>query len=76
MTDAESAAEGPPGTDPDADGTTPDLYPHIVDRADFDPLFDPAAPIPCDRCGGTMQYTRQCRIVCSNCGYTRDCSDP
>lgn len=66
----------PTGSDPDADGPTPDLYPHIVDRADFDPAFDPAAPIVCELCGSIMHYTTQCRIVCDNCGYARDCSDP
>lgn len=64
------------GSDPDAEGRVPDLYPHIVDRADYDPAFDPDAPIACDVCGAEMRYTRQCRIVCGQCGYTRDCSDP
>jgi hypothetical protein len=64
------------GTDPDADGALPDLYPHIVDRADYDPAYDPDAPILCERCGGRMHYERQCKIVCHTCGYIRDCSDP
>lgn len=29
----------------------------------------------CDICGGGMME-RNCKIVCLNCGYTRDCSDP
>ncbi len=29
----------------------------------------------CDICGSQM-YERQCKIICPNCGYTRDCSDP
>jgi hypothetical protein len=29
----------------------------------------------CWVCGGPTNY-RQCRIVCSICGFTRDCSDP
>lgn len=29
----------------------------------------------CDLCGGRM-YERNCKIVCPNCGYKRDCSDP
>ena len=29
----------------------------------------------CERCGERMQE-RQCKIVCANCGNTRDCSDP
>lgn len=64
------------GSDPDSDGALPDLYPHIVDRADYDPAFDPDAPIICERCGSTMHYARQCKIVCDTCGYVRDCSDP
>lgn len=48
----------------------------IVDRADFDPDYDPARPIECECCGGTMYYTAACKIQCPNCGYKRDCSDP
>ena len=29
----------------------------------------------CDRCGERMEE-RQCKIVCRNCGFHRDCSDP
>jgi ribosomal protein L37E len=29
----------------------------------------------CERCGEQMEE-RQCKIVCRNCGMTRDCSDP
>jgi hypothetical protein len=29
----------------------------------------------CERCGERMDE-RQCKIVCGNCGYVRDCSDP
>jgi hypothetical protein len=46
------------------------------DRVDFDPEFDPDAPIECEVCGGTMHYIAACKILCSNCGYRRDCSDP
>lgn len=48
----------------------------IVDRADFDPHYDPARPIECELCGSTMHYTGACKIQCPNCGYKRDCSDP
>ena len=48
----------------------------IVDRVDFDPRYDPAKPIECECCGGTMYYTAACKIQCPNCGYKRDCSDP
>ena len=46
------------------------------DRVDFDPAYDPTAPIECEVCGGTMRYIAACKILCSNCGYRRDCSDP
>lgn len=29
----------------------------------------------CDRCGGPM-IERHCKLVCTNCGFQRDCSDP
>ena len=29
----------------------------------------------CERCGERMEE-RQCKIICTNCGFTRDCSDP
>ena len=29
----------------------------------------------CDICG-TRMLERKCKIICPNCGYTRDCSDP
>jgi hypothetical protein len=50
--------------------------PRVVDRADFDPLFDPSAPIECEVCGNEMRYTAACKIQCGVCGYKRDCSDP
>ena len=29
----------------------------------------------CDLCGRPMRE-RHCKLVCLNCGYQRDCSDP
>lgn len=29
----------------------------------------------CECCGSVM-YDHNCKIVCPNCGYKRDCSDP
>lgn len=48
----------------------------VVDRADFDPAYDPDAAVPCEVCGGEMAYTAACKLRCPACGYTRDCSDP
>jgi hypothetical protein len=48
----------------------------VADRADYDPDYDPGAPILCDICGAVMEYTGSCKIACRNCGYLRDCGDP
>lgn len=34
-----------------------------------------ARPASCELCGGPV-LERHCRIVCLNCGFQRDCSDP
>lgn len=47
-----------------------------VDRADYDPDYDPSAPVICEVCGGEMFYTAACKLKCPRCGYSRDCSDP
>ena len=31
--------------------------------------------LDCEICGFRM-YERSCKIICRNCGFTRDCSDP
>lgn len=33
------------------------------------------AHMVCDICGGPVEEIH-CKIVCVNCGYQRDCSDP
>jgi hypothetical protein len=33
-------------------------------------------PGRCELCGFPLAVERHCKIVCPNCGYTRDCSDP
>lgn len=49
----------------------------VADKADYDPNYDPNAPIICEICGAHMVYTGACKIKCRNCGKnTRDCSDP
>jgi len=35
----------------------------------------PGAGVPCDLCGAPM-LERHCKLVCTGCGYQRDCSDP
>jgi hypothetical protein len=58
------------------DRMMPPQHRQEIDRADFDPSFDPAAPIVCEVCGSRMRYVAACKILCPNCGYRRDCSDP
>lgn len=48
----------------------------LPDRVDFDPDYDPDAPVFCEVCGGRMYYTAACKLKCPACGYARDCSDP
>jgi hypothetical protein len=33
------------------------------------------ANLRCEICGGAVEEVH-CKIVCLNCGYQRDCSDP
>jgi len=30
----------------------------------------------CELCGFPLRLEHHCKIVCPNCGFTRDCSDP
>jgi hypothetical protein len=39
------------------------------------PAEAPEAEYRCDLCGAPMQEWH-CRIICTFCGYQRDCSDP
>jgi carbonic anhydrase/acetyltransferase-like protein (isoleucine patch superfamily) len=34
-----------------------------------------ASPLRCELCGGPV-LDRHCKVVCLNCGFQRDCSDP
>ena len=61
------AGREPEGRDPEAGA---------VDRADYDPAYDPDSPVHCEVCGAEMFYTASCKLKCPRCGYTRDCSDP
>ena len=52
---------------PSAPASPPDLPPAIPEREE--------RTVACDLCGAPV-LERHCKIVCRNCGYTRDCSDP
>ena len=48
---------------------------HYVDRADQYRSQGIGADAVCELCGGPV-LERHCKILCLNCGYQRDCSDP
>ena len=50
---------------------------HRQDAApgDFQPVYQPADDTYCWLCGGEVSK-RHCKIICRQCGFTRDCSDP
>ena len=71
---AEDGGDGEDEGELEDEGGVPE--PRVVDRADYDPDYDPEAPVICEVCGGLMEYTASCKLMCRNCGYMRDCSDP
>jgi rubrerythrin len=54
---------------------------HPVGRRPLEDVRRPGRPPDirdlqeCEACG-TKMYGLHCKIVCPNCGYKRDCSDP
>jgi ribosomal protein L37E len=48
--------------------------PSTASRSFFTPRQIPTVH-ECELCG-TVMYDHSCKIVCPNCGYKRDCSDP
>lgn len=56
-----------PPPDRPEEGRTPEEH-----REDMTPH---ATHPVCDLCGGPVEE-RHCKIVCLNCGFQRDCSDP
>jgi hypothetical protein len=57
-------------------GTEPLAGPEEEVAVPADQRHSPAAETPrCDLCGGVM-VEHHCKLICLNCGYTRDCSDP
>ena len=51
----------------------------LTNRVNTTPAPKPAPGrddrLDCEICGARM-LERSCKIICRNCGYTRDCSDP
>lgn len=55
----------------DAGGIAPEEPP----RDTGDAAAERPAAWLCDLCGGPM-LERHCRLICVQCGYQRDCTDP
>ena len=47
------------------------------DKGMQDVRFEAREPVreECELCGSEM-YGLHCKLICPNCGYRRDCSDP
>lgn len=65
-----------PDREGDGAGTERRELQGAAERRGPDHAPTPRAAAPrCELCGGPV-LERHCRIVCLNCGYQRDCSDP
>ncbi|MDT8369481.1 MAG: hypothetical protein RQ745_09765 [Longimicrobiales bacterium] len=61
-----------------SEGDPDRLAPRATGRsrdASVPPRTDATPGLTCDLCGGPVRE-RHCKIVCLNCGFQRDCSDP
>jgi 8-oxo-dGTP diphosphatase len=47
----------------------------LTTAANFQPVYQPADDTYCWACDAPVSK-RHCKIICSVCGFTRDCSDP
>lgn len=76
--DAGAAAPPPepePAAGPAPGRVTAPTSPSTAARTSFFTPREIPAEHLCERCG-TIMYDHNCKIVCPNCGYKRDCSDP
>ena len=50
---------------------------HGEEREIQDVRFEARGPVreECELCGSEM-FGLHCKLICTNCGYRRDCSDP
>lgn len=76
MSDGGARERSADGAGPESEAGPGSPEARAVDRADYDPDYDPSAPIYCEVCGEEMYYTGSCKLRCPRCGYTRDCTDP
>jgi hypothetical protein len=63
-----------PGSRDEPGGGTPDDAATAAGQPTERPTAAPGSPL-CDLCGAPMRESH-CKLVCDQCGYTRDCSDP
>jgi hypothetical protein len=67
------------GSDAQGDGAVPGARnqhePPTESGSEDDPGRDSIDQPRCDLCGAPM-HEWHCRIICTFCGYQRDCSDP
>ena len=57
---------------------TPDQGTDISEETPLRDILDILSDLhylTCEICGHAMDE-QHCKIICKNCGYTRDCSDP
>jgi len=48
----------------------------VPDKEDIDMSRQIEEEIYCIICTSSNITERNCKVICNNCGYTRDCSDP
>ncbi len=58
-----------------ADVKAAELRAGVDARPGFEPVYSPKDDTICWLCGGPV-FKRHCKIVCTVCGFMRDCSDP
>ena len=49
--------------------------PRVPEESPPSEVIDARDAQECEACG-TRMYGLHCKILCPNCGYKRDCSDP
>lgn len=76
MTDgSEAPRQGPGGPPSDRSESGGPSHPGKEEPRDEAQETGSAESAACEICGAPV-LERHCKIVCLNCGYTRDCSDP
>ena len=50
-------------------------FPNGLEHPPGRPVHQTPSDMACELCGGPL-LERHCKVMCLNCGYQRDCSDP